>query len=114
MARYLKGDIISVNFPFSSENAFKYRPAVVMASWDYLGSKDYLVCMISTQDDGDPMQMELNKSDTLGGAFQQKCFIRPTYTFAASERRMQRKICSLRPEKLAAVQVVLHDLIDQV
>lgn len=113
MARYPKGDIISVNFPFSSEDAFKHRPALVIASWDYLGSKDYLVCMISTQDDGDPMQIKLNKSDTIGGSFQQRCFIRPAYTFAASKRRMQRKICSLKPEELTAVQAVLHSLIDQ-
>ncbi len=113
MARYLKGDIVSVNFPFSSEDAFKYRPAVVIASWDYLGSRDYLVCMISTQDDGDPMQMELSQSDTIGGSFQQQCFIRPAYTFAASEKRMQRKICSLKVEKRNAIRAVLHELIDQ-
>jgi len=113
LARYLKGDIVSVNFPLSSENAFKYRPAVVMASWDYLNSRDYLVCMVTTQDDQDPMQMEISKSDTFGGMFQQKCYIRPAYTFAASERKMQRKICSLKLEKLNAIREVLHGLIDQ-
>lgn len=113
MARYSKGDIVSVNFPFSSEAAFKYRPAVVIASWNYLDSENYLVCMLSTQDDQDPMQMELNKNDTIGGTFQQKCFIRPAYTFAASEKRMQRKICSLKLEKLDAVREVLHSLVDQ-
>lgn len=113
MARYVKGDIVSVNFPFSSDTQFKLRPAIVLASWPYLGSRDYLVCMISTQDDEDPFQMELHKQDTIGGAFQEKCYVRPTYTFTASERRMNRKICSLSAEKMNAVLKVLHGLIDQ-
>lgn len=113
MARYVKGDIVSVNFPFSSETAFKYRPAIVLASWPYLGSRDYLVCMISTQDDGDPFQMEVAADDTIGGSFQETCYIRPTYTFAASKRRMQRKVCTLKAEKLNTILKVLHDLLDQ-
>lgn len=113
MARYVKGDIVSVNFPFSSDTAFKLRPAIVLASWPYLDSRDYLVCMISTQDDEDPFQIEIHKEETIGGAFQEKCYIRPTYVFAASERHMNRKICSLRAEKLNAVLKVLHGLIDQ-
>lgn len=113
MARYVKGDILSVNFPFSSEADFKLRPAIVLASWPYLGSRDYLVCMISTQDDQDPHAMQLHKTDTLGGEFQETCYIRPTYTFAASERRLNRKVCSLKPEKVRAILNVLHDLLDQ-
>ena len=113
MARYVKGDIVSVNFPFSSDTNFKLRPAVVIASWPYLDSRDYMVCMISTQDDQDPFQLELHQSDTIGGAFQERCYIRPAYTFAASERRMNRKVCSLIPEKRAAVVSVLHTLLEQ-
>lgn len=113
MARYVKGDIVSVRFPFSSEDEFKFRPAVVLASWPYLDSRDYLVCMISTQDDRDPYQMEVGKEDTVGGSFEQRCYIRPTYTFAASERRINRKVCSLKRGKLDAVLSVLHDLLDE-
>lgn len=113
MARFVKGDIVSVNFPFSSDTAFKFRPAIVLASWPYLDSRDYFVCMISTQNDEDPFQMEVYKEDTIDGAFQEKCYIRPTYTFAASERRINRKICSLKAEKLNAILQVLHTLIDQ-
>jgi len=113
LARYVKGDVIVVNFPFSSDTQFKLRPAVVIASWPYLDSRDYLVCMFSTQDDGDPFQIEVHKEDTIGATFQEKCFIRPAYTFAASERRMNRKVCSLKPEKLNALLRVLHDLLDQ-
>ncbi|MBV9848627.1 MAG: type II toxin-antitoxin system PemK/MazF family toxin [Armatimonadetes bacterium] len=112
MARYVKGDVISVNFPFSSDTQFKFRPAVVLASWPYLDSRDYLVCMISTQDDEDPFQIEVHREDTFGGSFQQRCFIRPAYTFAASERKINRKVCALRPEKLDAILRVLHELLD--
>jgi len=55
----------------------------------------------------------VHKEDTIGAQFQEKCYIRPAYTFAASERRMNRKVCSLAPKKLAAILSILHDLIDQ-
>ena len=113
MARYIKGDVVIVAFPFSSDTQFKSRPAIVLASWPYLGSRDYLVCMISTQDDQDPNQLEVHKEDMIGAQFQERCYIRPAYTFAASERRMNRKVCSLKPEKLATALSILHDLIDQ-
>ena len=111
MARYVKGDVVSVNFPFSSDTQFKFRPAVVLASWPYLGSRDYMVCMISTQDDEDPFQIEVSKDDTIGGSFQQRCYLRPTYTFAASERKINRKVCSLKPEKLEAILRILRELL---
>jgi len=69
--------------------------------------------MFSTQDDDDPNQIEVYKEDTIGAQFEQKCYIRPAYTFAASERRMGRKLCSLKPEKLNSVLDALHGLIDQ-
>lgn len=113
MARYLKGDVVMVNFPFSSDTQFKFRPAVVLASWSYLDSRDYLVCMFSTQDDGDPNQIEVRKGDTTNGSFQEKCYIRPAYTFAASERRINRNVCSLKSEKLTLVLNALHNLLDE-
>lgn len=57
--------------------------------------------------------IEVHKEDTTGGSFQERCFIRPAYTFAASERRINRKICCLKSEKLTLVLDAMHKLIDQ-
>ena len=69
MPRYARGDIVWVPFPFSAEEGYKSRPAIVMASWPCRGTTDYHLCMISTQTDTDPYLMELNNTDA---AFKQK------------------------------------------
>ena len=68
--------------------------------------------MISTQDDQDPYAMRY-KEDTTGGTFQETCCVRPAYLFAASERRLNRKICALAPAKLEAILTVLDDLLHE-
>lgn len=108
MARYVRGDVITVKFPFSSDTDFKLRPAIILASWPYLDSTDYWVCMVSTQNDGDVFAMDVQSDDIVGGQFSQECFIRPTYTFAASERRVGRKIGQLKAEKVKTILAVIH------
>ena len=49
MARFVKGDIVLVPFPFSGEENYKHRPALILASWSYASGTDYLVCLITTQ-----------------------------------------------------------------
>lgn len=108
MARYVRGDVVTVKFPFSSDTDFKLRPAIVLASWPYLDSTDYWVCMVSTQNDGDAFAMGVKSDDIMGGRFNRACFIRPTYTFAASERRVGRKIGQLKPAKVTAILEVIR------
>ena len=79
MARSLKGDIVLTPFPFSGEEAYKHRPALVLASWDDAGGTDYLTCLITTQKAADPFLTVLDRSDTEGGSLAQVCYLRPTY-----------------------------------
>lgn len=54
MAAYRRGDVVWLPFPFSSDEDYKLRPALVLASWPYFTGTDYLVCMITTQAAVDP------------------------------------------------------------
>lgn len=108
MARFIKGDIALMPFPFSGDQAYKHRPSVVLASWDYAGGTDYLTCLITTQSASDPSLMELARDDTEGGSLVQACYIRPTYLFASSERLIARKLDRLTTDKL---QHVVHRIV---
>ena len=111
MARFVKGDIVLLPFPFSGEENYKHRPALVLASWSYAGGTDYLVCLITTQPANDPHLTELFQMDTFGGSLTQTCYLRPTYLFAPDERVISRKMDSLKPEKLERiVQVIVKVL----
>lgn len=103
MARFVKGDIVLLPFPFSGEENYKHRPALILASWNYAGGTDYLVCLITTQLANDPYLTQLSRADTFGESLTQTCYLRPTYLFAPDERVISRKMDRLKPEKLEQI-----------
>ena len=103
MARFVKGDIVLVPLPFSAEEAYKHRPALVMASWSYAGGTGYLVALITTQPAPDPYLTEIVQADTYGGSLAQKCYLRPTYLFAPDEQLISRRLDRLKPERLEQI-----------
>ena len=108
MARFVKGDIVLVPFPFSAEEAYKHRPALIMASWDYASGTDYLVALITTQPAADPFLTEITQVDTYGGSLVQKCYLRPTYLFSPDEQLISRRLDRLKPKKLQQIiQIVV-------
>ncbi len=113
MARFVKGDIVLLPFPFSGEQDYKHRPALVLASWAYAGGTDYVVCLITTQPANDPYLMELSQGDTLGGSLTQKCYLRPTYLFSPDERVISRRMDHMKPEKLSQVVQIIVDVLTE-
>jgi mRNA interferase MazF len=103
VARFLKGDIVLMPFPFSGEAAYKHRPALVLASWSYGNSTDYLTCLITTQRASDPYLMEIVREDTEGQSLAQSCFLRPTYLFATGEVLISGRLDRLKAAKIQDV-----------
>jgi mRNA interferase MazF len=109
VARFLKGDIVLMPFPFSGESAYKHRSVLVLASWAYAGGTDYLTCLITTQRADDPYRLELGRTHTEGGSLSQTCYLRPTYLFASGESLMVRKLDRLKADTL---DIVIQSVID--
>ena len=111
MAGFVKGDVVLTPFPFSGEEGFKIRPALVLAVLPYGRGSDYLVCIITTQQVSDPYLLDLDSVDIVGGRLTQKCYLRPTYTYAVSEHMIKRQIGRLESDKLnVAVQALVSAL----
>jgi hypothetical protein len=95
----LRGDVIWYVFPSSKEGGQpKRRPCLVLASWDYGHTSDYLICMVSTKN-VDPYKVAIGKDDILTGKLPCDCFLRPRYLVTVSESSLDLKqACQLSEE----------------
>ncbi len=112
MEVFYRGDIVLVPFPFSGEEKYKVRPAVVLASVTYAGGLDYLLCAITTRPADDSHRLPLAQSEVIG-RLTETVFIRPGYLFTAGEYFIKRRIAKLKPEKFTAVIQIVHSLLNQ-
>ncbi len=103
MARFKRGDIVVLPFPFSDASSAKPRPCLVVAELPYLGGTDYLVCMISTQNTSDPQSIALEPSDIVLGKLDAQSYLRPLYLFGASGDVVERRIGVMQSETFKRV-----------
>ena len=74
MGRPIKGDIVSVPFPFSDLSSVKRRPALIIAT---LKGDDVILCQITSKSYGDPYSILLDQSDFEVGTLHQVSYVRP-------------------------------------
>ena len=80
MARFVKGEVVVVPFPFSDLTEAKRRPAVVVA---VLTGDDLILCQITTQTIRDHYAIPLNAPDFDHGSLDRPSNIRPNRLFTA-------------------------------
>ena len=97
MARFIKGDIVVVPFPFSDLTHAKRRPALVLAD---LEGDDLILCQITSQRVRDKYAIDLDDEDFETGALRQKSNVRPNRLFTADQRIILRRVGHLRREKI--------------
>ena len=78
MARFVKGDVIVVPFPFSDLTQAKRRPALVLAE---LEGDDRILCQITSRRIRDRYAVELDDNDFEAGGLRQQSNIRPNRLF---------------------------------
>ena len=117
MGRFVRGDIVVVPFPLK-EGGEKRRPALILAEVAYGGSSDYLVCMISSQNDpNDQALIPIGHSDATGTDFMANdpagsSYIRPSYLWTMVDDVAIRKLDSLSPEKTNQALNHVRSLLD--
>jgi len=78
MERFVKGDVVVTNFPFSDLTSTIKRPALVTAN---LKGDDLILCEITTKEREDPDRIILNPRDLELGNLKTNSFIRPNRLF---------------------------------
>jgi mRNA interferase MazF len=80
MARFVKGDIVVLPFPFSDLTLAKRRPAIVITS---LKGNDVILCQITSQGVKDEYAIPIDENDFADGSLKQRSHIRPNRIFTA-------------------------------
>lgn len=85
MAKFVRGDVVVVPFPFSDLSQSKRRPALVVAE---LTGDDVILCQITSQSIKDSYSIALDDTDFSDGGLKQPSNIRPNRLFTADSHIM--------------------------
>jgi len=100
VARFIKGDVVVVPFPFSDLSSVKRRPAFVIT---VLEGNDIILCQITSRNVNDSYAISVNDCDFADGGLKQPSNIRPNRIFTADNQIILYKIGNLKSEKVAEV-----------
>jgi mRNA interferase MazF len=110
LAKFIKGDVVVVPFPFSNQTQAKRRPALVIAE---LEGDDLILCQITSRLIRDRYSIPLSDKDFLAGSLKQESNIRPNRIFTADSRVVLYRVGNLKPEKLDEVIEKIVEIIRQ-
>jgi mRNA interferase MazF len=100
MGKFIKGEVVTLPFPFSNLTGSKRRPALVVS--EAMGD-DIVLCQI-TASRNDSFTVELTRNDfTIGSLPQDPSFIRPNKIFTADSTIISSSVGTIKPEKYRQV-----------
>ncbi len=100
MARFVKGDVVVVPFPFSDLTQAKRRPALVVAE---LEGNDLILCQITGQSTRDRYAISIDDEDFETGSLKQRSNVRPNRLFTADRQIVLYQVGHLKPDKVDEV-----------
>ena len=110
MARFVKGDVVVVPFPFSDLTQAKRRPALVVA---VLSGDDLILCQITSQAVTDEYAVVIESDDFSSGGLRQSSNVRPNRLFTADKQIILYKAGQLKFEKMNQVIARIVEILQQ-
>jgi len=108
MAKFVRGDVVVVPFPFSDLSQSKRRPALVITSLD---GDDLILCQTTSQTIKDNYSLSLDDKDFKTGSLKQTSNLRPNRIFTADSHIILYRVGNLRDEKLSEVVEKIVEII---
>ena len=96
MAKFVKGDVVVVPFPFSDLTQAQRRPALVISK---LEGDDLILCQITSQSIKDNYALLLDDRDFETGSLNQPSNVRPNRIFTADSHIILYKVGNLTIKK---------------
>jgi mRNA interferase MazF len=108
LAKFVKGDVVVIPFPFSDLSQAKRRPALVIAT---LEGDDVILCQITSKTIKDTFGISVDDTDFISGSLKQSGNIRPNRLFTADRNLILYKIGGIKKEKLNQVIEKIIDIL---
>lgn len=109
MGKFVKRDVVVLNFPFSYLSTSKKRPALVLSELD---GNDIILCQITSKP-YDKYAIKINNSDFDEGNLFQESYIKPARIFTADESIIVKWIGSVNHKIYAEVVDKIYVLIKE-
>lgn len=110
MAKFVKGDVVVVPFPFSDLTQAKRRPALVISA---LAGDDLILSQITSQTIKDSYSIPLDEKDFETGSLKQPSNIRPNRIFTGDSHIVFYKVGNLKSHKLKEVIKKVVEIIQE-
>src|SRR3989344_9192491 len=110
MAKFIKGDIVVIPFPFSDLSEVKKRPAFVVRA---LEGNDVVLCQITSQTVKDKYSIPIRENDFMVGNLSVNSNIRPNRIFTADKNIILYKVGSIRENKIKEVIKKITEIISK-
>lgn len=109
MERFVKGDVVVLNFPFSDLSSYKKRPALVVSK---LKGDDLILCQITTkQSRNDEYAIDLINNDFEEGRLPLESIIRSNVIFTGDKELILKKSGRVSDKKLEEVRQKIKEII---
>jgi mRNA interferase MazF len=100
LAKFVKGEIVVIPFPFSDLTQAKRRPALILAA---LEGDDLILCQITSQAIKDNYAISVTDDDFEAGGLKRPSNVRPNRIFTADTHLALYRVGTIRKEKLNQV-----------
>ena len=108
MGKFVKGDVVVIQFPFSDLSSSKRRPALVVA---VASPDDIILAQITSHNFRDDCSIELANEDFVSGGLNLDSNIRPNKLFTAEISIIAYKAGCIKIQKMKEVASAITELV---
>ncbi|HLD18922.1 MAG TPA: type II toxin-antitoxin system PemK/MazF family toxin [Candidatus Nanoarchaeia archaeon] len=107
MEKFVKGDVVVLEFPYTDLSKTKKRPSLIVAN---LKGDNLILCQITGQPRPDPDLINLGKDDFQSGSLHRESFIMPSFVFTIHNSKINYLAGKIKQEKIKAVEKKLCEI----
>jgi len=101
MERFVKGEVVVFEFPYTDLSKTKKRPSLIVAN---LKGDNFILCQITGQPRPDPDLVNLKRDDFQTGGLQRDSFIMPSFVFTIHKSKINYSAGKIKKDKIKEVE----------